>query len=210
VTGDVRQEALTQPIVPAVYRPYRQFAQAMPLSHMTFVVRADGDPRELAPAMRVALRSVDRNQAPQWLTSMQTLVDGTIAEPRFQTQILAAFSLLAVMLAGIGIYGVLAASVVERQREIGIRMALGADRRAVVRMVLRRTVLFGAAGIGIGLIGAAWLTRVLAGLLIDIKPTDPVAFVAAAGVVVLAALLAALIPARRATRVDPLDALRSL
>jgi putative ABC transport system permease protein len=210
VAGDVRQEALTQPQVPAVYRPYRQFAQAMPLSHMTFVVRADGDPRELAPAMRAALQSVDRNQAPQSLTSMQTLIGGTIAEPRFQTQILAIFSFFAVMLAGIGIYGVLAASVVERHREIGIRMALGADRRAVVRMVLRRTVLFGAAGIGVGLVGAAWLTRVLAGLLIDIRPTDPVAFVTAAGVVVLAALLAALIPARRATRVDPLDALRSL
>ena len=210
VVGDVRQEALTQPIMPAVYRPYRQFAQANALSHMTFVVRADGDPRELAPAMRVALQSVDRNQAPQSLTSMQTLVGGTIAEPRFQTQILAIFSLLAVMLAGIGIYGVLAASVVERQREIGIRMALGADRGTVVRMVLRRTALFGAAGIGIGLVGAAWLTKVLTGLLVDIRPTDPVAFGTAAGLVVIAALLAALIPARRATRVDPLDALRSL
>jgi ABC-type antimicrobial peptide transport system permease subunit len=177
---------------------------------MTFVVRADSEPRELAPAMRAALQGVDRNQAPQALASMQTLVGGTIAAPRFQTQILGLFSLLALLLAGIGIYGVLAASVVERQREIGIRMALGADRQMVVRMVLRRTLVFGATGIVIGLIAAAWLTRALSGLLIEIKPTDPVAFVTAAGVVVLAAFLAALIPARRATRVDPLVALRSL
>jgi putative ABC transport system permease protein len=210
VAGDVRQEALTQPIVPAVYRPYRQFSNAGLLSHITFVVRADGDPRELAPAMRAALQTVDRNQAPQSLAPMQTLVGGTIAEPRFQTQILGVFSLLALLLAGIGIYGVLAASVVERHREIGIRMALGADRHTVIGMVLRRTLVFGATGIVIGLVGAAWLTKVLSGLLIDVKPTDPVAFITAAGVVVLAALLAALIPARKATRVDPLVALRSL
>jgi putative ABC transport system permease protein len=210
VAGDVRQESLRQPVVPAVYRPYRQLAQAGFLSHMTFVVRSDGDSRELAPAMRAALQGVDRNQAPQSLASMQTVVGGTIAEPRFQSQILAAFSLLALVLAGIGIYGVLAASVVERQREIGIRMALGADRQTVVRMVLRRTLIFGATGIVIGLIGAAWLTKVLAGLLIDITPTDPVAFATASCVVGVAAFLAALLPARRATRVDPLIALRSL
>ncbi len=209
VAGDVRQELLTQPVVPAVYRPYRQMSHAGFLSHMTFVVRVDGDPRALAPAMRAALQSVDRNQAPQSLASMQTLVGGTIADPRFQTEILGVFSLLALLLAGIGIYGVLAAAVVERQREIGIRMALGADRQAVVGMVLRRTLVFGATGIVIGLIAAAGLTKVLSGLLIDVKPTDPVAFVAAACVVVVAALLAALIPARKATRVDPLVALRS-
>lgn len=210
IAGDVRQQALTQPVVPAVYRPYRQLAQAGFLSHMTFVVRSDGDPRELAPAMRAALQGVDRNQAPQSLASMQTLVGGTIAEPRLQTQIFGAFSLLALLLAGIGIYGVLAASVVERQREIGIRMALGADRRTVVRMVLRRTFVFSATGIVIGLIGANWLTKLLTGLLIEITPTDPVAFAIASCVVGVAAFLAALLPARKATRVDPLVALRSL
>jgi predicted permease len=208
IAGDIRQTGLTSPAVPVLYQPYQQVARLPFLTHMTFVARVGGDPRTIAPAMRGALQAVDRDQAPQSLASMETIVAGTIAEPRFQTELMGGFSVLALLLAAIGIYGVLAASVVERQREIGIRMALGAGHGDVVRMIVRRTLILTACGATFGLLGAAALTKVLETLLVGVEPQDPTAFVVAAAVVVAAALAAAALPARRAGLVDPIVALR--
>jgi putative ABC transport system permease protein len=210
VVGDVRQDDLASPVMPAVYRPLRQVPQTGLLTHMTFAVRTAGDPAVVAPAVRSLLARLDPDLAPQSLTSMDAVLAGTIAEPRFQSTLIGGFSLLALALAALGVYGVLAASVAERQHEIGIRMALGADARRVVRLVVRRTLMLAGAGVLLGAIGAAGLTRLLASLLIGVRTTDGTVFAVAAIVLVTVALLAAVVPARRASRIDPLAALRSL
>ena len=213
VSGDIRQAGLMEPVVSAVYQPYAQVKRPFFLSRMAFLVREadDGaDTTAMVQMMRGALRTVDPNQAPQSMSSMEAAVANTIAEPQFQTKLVGIFSSLALVLAAIGIYGVLAASVMERQREIGIRMALGADRGTVVAMVIRRTLALTATGVAIGIVGAAAVTRVLTVLLHDVAPTDVTAFAAAAVVLAAVGLLAGLLPARRASAVDPVTALRTL
>jgi len=139
---------------------------------------------------------------------MQDLVAESTAEPRFQTRLLGTFSLLALVLSAVGIYGVLAYSVAQRTHEIGVRMALGAERRDVLGMVLRRTLVLAGAGVALGTAGALAVTRVLARFLYEITPTDPVTFIAVAALLIGVALVAGLIPARRASGVDPMEALR--
>jgi putative ABC transport system permease protein len=209
VVADVRQSGLKRPPAPAVYQPYLQVGQAGFLSHMTFLVRTEGRPETVAPTMRAALRDVDASQAPQSIASMESVVADTIAEPQFQTRLVGIFSALALLLAAIGIYGVLSASVVERQREIGIRMALGADTAAVMRLVLRRTVALTALGLVLGTLGAIGVTKVLRTLLFDVTPTDASAFSIAALVLASAGLLAGLWPARKASALDPLIVLKT-
>ena len=126
--------------------------------------------------MRTTLGSVDPNLAPQSMGSMESLIAGTIAEPRFQTRLLVVFSVLALVLAAIGVYGVLAASVAERRREIGIRIALGAGRTTLVWTVLQRVLIMTVCGVTLGLAGAFAITRVLAQMLFEITPTDATAF----------------------------------
>jgi putative ABC transport system permease protein len=209
VVADVRQSGLKRPPAAAVYQPYPQVGQAGFLSHMTFLVRTEGRPEIVAPMMRAALRDVDPSQAPQSIASMESVVADTIAEPQFQTRLVGIFSALALLLAAIGIYGVLSASVVERQREIGIRMALGADTAAVMRLVLRRTVALTAFGLVLGTLGAIGVTKVLRTLLFDVTPTDASAFSIAALVLASAGLLAGLWPARKASALDPLIVLKT-
>jgi ABC-type antimicrobial peptide transport system permease subunit len=175
---------------------------------MTFAVRTAASSQGVASAMRSVLHEVDQGQPVQTINTMQDVIAGTTAEPRFQTRLLGLFSMLALTLAAIGIYGVLAYSVTERTHEIGIRMALGARMGDVVRMVLRRTLVLAAAGVALGTAGALAATRVLAKLLFDVKPTDPGTYIVMAGLLVVVALFAGLLPARRATRVDPMVALR--
>ena len=148
--------------------------------------------------MRRALAAIDNNQAPHAMASMEDLIADTIAEPRFHTRLLGIFSLLALVLSAIGVYGVLASSVVERRREIGIRIALGADRSSVATMIVRRTLALAAIGVVLGTLGGLVLTRVLSTFLFNVTPTDPATFAAAAGALVLVALIAGLIPARKA------------
>jgi putative ABC transport system permease protein len=140
---------------------------------------------------------------------MQEVIADTIAEPRLQTGLLGVFSTVALLLAAIGVYGVLAASVADRRREIGIRIALGAGRTELVGMVLRRVLFLTATGLTFGIAGALAVSRVLAGLLFEITPTDSVTFLGAAAVLGGVALLAALLPAMRASAVDPVRALRA-
>jgi predicted permease len=207
VVDDVRQQSPTEPPTPAVYQSYRQVTRPFFLSHMSFVVRTTEKPQSVASAMRGALQSVDQNQ-PVSIASLTDLLDATTAGTWFQTRLISAFSLLALVLAGIGIYGVLAYAVTESTREIGIRMALGAKKSDVVFMLLKRALLLVAAGVVVGGCGALALTRVLGKFLYEVKATDPATFLSVAAVLTLIGIVAALLPAQRATKVDPVVALR--
>jgi putative ABC transport system permease protein len=208
VVDDVRLLSLTEKAHPTIYQPYTQVKNAEFLSRMTFAIRTAAQPASMATAMRGVLREVDRNQPPLSITAMTDLVAKTTAEPQFQTRLTAIFAMLALLLAAIGIYGLLACAVAERTREIGIRMALGAEKSDITRMILRRSLLLATVGVALGVAGALAVTRVLARFLFEVKPTDLPTFLAVAALLVAVALLAGLLPAHRATRVDPLIALR--
>ena len=208
VVEDVRQEQLTQGPVAAIYQPYRQVTGTYSLSHMSFVARTDAAPRTYATAMRAALRDIDPDLPAQALAPLEELVAAQRLAPLFQARLLAAFSLLALALAAVGIYGLLAYAVVERTREIGIRMALGAATGRVIRMILARTLLLAGLGVVLGAGGALAVTRVLSSFLFDTSPTDPVTFCTVAALLLLVAVIAGLVPARRATRVNPVLTLR--
>jgi putative ABC transport system permease protein len=187
----------------AVYRPYLQTQQPWFIQEMTFNVRTSVDPRSVMRAMRGALASVDANVAPQGLRTMDDLTTATTAEPLFQARLLTVFSLIALLLAAIGTYGVLAYDVSERSHEIGLRMVLGATRADVMRMVMRRTVLLAAPGVALGVAGALAVTGVLANFLFEVKPTDPSTLALVALLIIAVALVAGFVPAYRATRVEP-------
>ena len=209
VAHDVVQDRALKPQA-TVYLPYLQTDAVFFIHHMTYVVRttAGGAASNVAPAMRAALRDVDATIPVQALQTMDASMLDVVAEPLFQTRLLASFSLLALLLAAIGTYGVLAYDVAERTREIGIRIALGAGTRDVRRLVIGRTLMFATVGIVLGAIGALAATRLLTRFLFAVTPTDPVTFAGTALVLVGAALGAGLVPALRATRVDPILALR--
>lgn len=207
VVDDIRQQTLQQPPDPAIYRPYLQVSQPFFLSRMTFAVRTRSNPQSVVTAMLAALRQTDEDQPAETIATMQDLIAATTAEPLFETRLLAAFSTIALLLAAIGIYGVLAYSVTERTREIGIRMALGAVKSDVVGMVLRQTLALTGVGIVFGLAGAFAVSRVLAKFLFNVSPTDTATLVAVSVLLAAVALTAAWIPARRATAVDPAVAL---
>jgi len=208
VVDEVRQQGLTEQPELAIYQPYPQVTRTFFLGHMTFAVRTASNPQSIAPAVRSVLRNVDQNQPVQSISTMEDIIAGTTTEPRFQTRLLAVFAMLALTLAAIGVYGVLAYSVSERTHEIGIRMALGAGKGNVMGMVLRNSLILAAAGVSLGTAGALIVTRVLGRFLFEVKPTDPATFAVVALLLAAIALLAGCIPARRATKVDPVVALR--
>jgi putative ABC transport system permease protein len=208
VVEDVKQVGMADKPRDTVYQPLAQIDRPYWLSHVDFVVRSASDSTKLAGAMRAVVRGVDKDQPVQTVATMQTLIDASTAEQQFQTRLLGAFSMLALLLAAVGIYGVLAYSVAQRTHEIGIRMALGAEARDVLRMVLRRTLVLAGLGVVIGAVVALAVTRVLAKFLFEVKPSDPATFLAVAVLLSGVALGAGWIPARRATKVDPMEALR--
>jgi putative ABC transport system permease protein len=208
VVDDVRQYGPSQAVRPAIYKPFEQVRQRFFLSHVSYVLRTASDPAGTIPALRSALRATDRNQAATSIALMDDVMFLATAEPRFHTRLLGTFAALALLLAVVGIYGVLAYSVAQRTHEIGVRMALGARPPAVIWMILRRTLWLGATGIALGTAGAAFTTRLLQPFLFEITPTDRPTFAAVALVMLAAALAASAIPARRATRIDPVVALR--
>ncbi len=208
VVDDIRQETLKQPPDPAIYVPYQQVTSPFFLSHMTFAVRRASHSESVAQAMRAALRETDKEQPVETIATMQDLIAASTAEPLFETRLLAAFSTIALLLAAIGIYGMLAYSVTERTREIGIRMALGAVKSDVVGMVLRHTLALAGVGIVFGLAGALAVSRALAKFLYNVSPTDAATLLGVTFVLAAVALIAAWIPARRAAGVDPAVALR--
>jgi putative ABC transport system permease protein len=175
---------------------------------MSLVVRAHGDAAALAPALREAIRSVDKDQPIVRVATMESLLRATAAERRFALVLFEAFGLVALVLAAIGVYGVLSGSVTERTHEIGIRLALGAHKTDVMQLVLQQAVRLAIAGAALGLVAALLVSRLMAGLLYGIRPADPPTFAGVALLLTGVALLACYVPARRAMRIDPIIALR--
>ncbi len=208
VVDDVKQRGLAKKSDPAIYQPYLQVTHPFFLSHMTFVARTASNPLGVASGMRGVLGEVDKDQPAQSISAMDNLIAATTAEPQFQARLLAVFAIMALALAIVGIYGLLAYSVAQRTREISVRMALGAQTADVVQMLVRSTLVLVGAGILIGTAGALAVTRVLARFLFEVKPSDPPTIAAVALTLVCAALAACYVPARRAMRVDPIVALR--
>jgi len=208
VVDDVRQQILTDQPQPAIYQPLQQVTRPFFLSHMSYVVRTAQSPQSVAAALRNVLQGVDPGQ-PVEIAALTDLVDANISETRFQTRLISTFSILALLLAAIGIYGVLAYAVTERKREIGIRMALGAKKSDVAFMLLKGTLVLVMAGVVLGGCGAVLLTRVLGKFLFEVRPTDPVTFLSVTAVLAVTGIIAGLLPAQRASTVDPVVALRS-
>jgi putative ABC transport system permease protein len=206
VVGDVKQASLAAPQTDAVYITPAQgwFADKA----MSLVVHAGGDAVPLASAIRKAIWSVDKDQPIVRVATIDDLLAASAAERRFALILFETFGLVALALAAIGIYGVLSGSVTERTREIGVRLALGAERRDVLGLILRQGVKLTLIGVGLGLLVAWVVTRLLAKLLYSVSATDPWIFGAAALLLTVVALFACYLPARRATKVDPLVALR--
>jgi putative ABC transport system permease protein len=175
---------------------------------MSLVVRTSVEPASLASAVRQAAAEVDQTQPLSNLVTMETLVSESVSQPRFNLFLLGLFGGLALLLAAAGIYGVMAYVVAARTNEIGVRMALGAQPRDVLRLVIGHAMKLALNGVVLGLGGAVWLTRWLQTLLFEVSATDPLTFAGGTMALLLAALLACWIPARRATKVDPLIALR--
>jgi ABC-type antimicrobial peptide transport system permease subunit len=209
VVDDVHFNSLTRPAAPQVYVPMLQ-APFRSRYTISVVARAADVRREaqVASALRQAVQAADPD-VPLDLSSLETMVSESVADRRLLLTLVAAFAGLALALAAIGIYSVLSQAVAQRTAEIGLRMALGADAGTVVRLMLAGAMMPVMLGAGIGLAAAIATTRVLQSFLFEVRPLDPAAFVAAVAVLAVVALVAAYGPARRATRVDPLQALRT-
>jgi len=175
---------------------------------MNVVARAAGDPAHLASALRGAVTALDANEATSAIRTMDDLISTSLAQPRFSTLLLGLFAAIALTLAAIGLYGVISYAVSQRTREIGVRMALGAGPRDIVRLVVGQGFRMTAIGLAIGLAGAFALTRLLSGLLFEVTPYDAASFAGLPLLLAAIALAACWIPARRAARVDPLISLR--
>ena len=206
VADDVRYGGLDRTPAPLVYVPYAQGAEGTTTLYL--VVAAGGDPLRLAAAVRDQVWRVDRDQPVANISTMESLAGNAVAQPRLEATLLGAFAALAGLLAAVGIYGVISYSVSQATREIGIRIALGALRRDVMAMVLKQSLRLAVLGLAIGVLISLALTRVLRSLLFGVSATDPVVFGGIALLVAAVALLASLVPARQAARLDPVTALR--
>ncbi|HEV7683390.1 MAG TPA: ABC transporter permease [Pyrinomonadaceae bacterium] len=208
VVGNVKQFGLIAPTIPELYTPYTQPSLPGAIQTMTLVVRTAGDPEALAPALRKEVLSVDPAQPVYEVQTMQAVIGRAVSYQRLNMQLLGIFALLAMILAVIGIYSVLSYQVSQHTREIGIRMALGARPWHVLRLILREGLTLTLIGVVLGVAGAFALTRLLASLLFGVTASDPVTYVMVSLLLIFVALLACIVPARRATKVDPLIALR--
>jgi putative ABC transport system permease protein len=177
-------------------------------SYITLVVRAAGDPAALTSSIKSAIWSLDSNLPISSVITMDQAVAQTNAQPRFEMLLLAVFAVVALVLAAVGIYGVMSYSVARRTHEIGIRVSLGASRADILRLIMRQGLVLAVAGSAAGLVAALLLARLMTKLLYGVPPTDPVTFVCVAGLLILVALVACYVPARRAMRVDPVTAMR--
>jgi putative ABC transport system permease protein len=204
IVRDVKLAGLEAPTEPAYYLP----ASQAPLQDMTLLVRTTTDPLSLVGAVRGAVLSIDPNQPISNVSTLERVVDESIAQRRLNMLLMALFGGLAMLLSAVGIYGLLSHAVTQRTQEMGIRIALGAQVGDVLQLVLRQGMMLALAGEAIGLLGAFALTRLIRGLLFGVTPNDATTFLVVAVVLGVVALLACYLPARRATKVDPLIALR--
>jgi putative ABC transport system permease protein len=211
IVADVRHNEITGIVKEKFYVPHRQWHKStgFPIRSMTLVVKAGRDPVSLAAPVRRTIRALDANLPVADVRTMEDVVSATLSTPRFTGVLLGLFALLALVLSAIGIYGVLSYVVSRRTREIGIRVAVGAGRGHVLRMVLGSGLALALAGVAIGVIAAAYASRLMRSLLHDVSPGDPLTFAAVATGLCLVAVVASAIPAWRATRVDPVIALKT-
>ncbi len=210
VVGDVKHSGLDRETRPEMYVPYLQpLLPDWDVPPMFLVVRGASEPSSLISAMRGVVKELDRDQPVYGVATMEQLLSQSTLRRRINMTLLSAFAALALILAGVGVYGVMAYAVTERTREIGIRMALGAQASDALKLVIKQGMTLALAGVALGLIGAFALTRLMKNLLFNVSPTDSLTFVVIALSLTSVALLACWIPARRATRVDPIVALHS-
>jgi putative ABC transport system permease protein len=200
---DVKSAGLQADTEPTYYVPATQ----TPLQDMTLLVRTSAEPASIVPALRQTVWSIDPNQPISNVSTLEQIISDSIGQPRLNMMLMALFGALALILAAVGIYGLLSYAVTQRTREMGIRMALGAQVSDVLGLVLKQGMTLALIGEAIGLAGAFALTRLIRGLLFGVTPTDATTFIAVVGVLTTIALLACYLPARRATKVDPLKAL---
>jgi putative ABC transport system permease protein len=204
VVGDIRHIALSEPDWAEMYVPHAQFAAPT----MNVVVRASANPLSLAAALEAEVMTVDKDITLSAVTSMENVLGASVSQPRFSSELIGMFAALALLLAAIGLYGVMAYSVTQRRTEIGIRMALGATREDISRLVLRRGSGLAMAGAAIGLLASMAASRLLSSMLFAVGPQDSETFLAVTFLFISVALAACYVPARRAAKVDPMVALR--
>jgi len=202
IVGDIRHRALESDPLPAMYMPTYQ------IGRMNVVLRTKGDPTALAAAARKEVQGIDPDQPVAAVKTMEQWLETAVAAPRYRTSLIGLFALVALILACTGIYGVMSYSVTQRTHEIGVRMALGARRFDVLKLVVRQGMALVVVGVLLGVVAAIGLTRVMSSLLFGVTAKDPLTFVAVAAVLTVVAFIACYLPARRATKVDPLVALR--
>ena len=205
VVGDIKYAGLDAPPEPAYYLADRQ----APQPRRFVMVRTAADPRSALNSIRSAVAALDRDLPVSRLYTLDELMNDSVAAPRFRTTLVTLFAIVGVVLATVGIYGVMAYTVSERTRELSVRLALGATRREVLRMVMTEAAALAAAGVVLGIAGAAATTRFMASLLFGVTPTDPSTFASIAAILITVALAGSLVPALRATRVNPMATLRS-
>jgi putative ABC transport system permease protein len=204
VVGDVKHAGLASAVHPTAYWSYPELG----FQFMTLVIRTDGDPRALIPALRQTVLRIDKNQPIADVVPMETLLSMSVARTRFSTQVMAAFAFIALLLAIVGIYGIISYDVEQRSREIGIRMALGAQRGSVIRLVLNRGMTLAGAGIAFGTVASLALTRLLTSVLYETRPTDPAVFALVCAALAALALCVAYFAVRRISSIEPMAVLR--
>jgi putative ABC transport system permease protein len=205
VVADVKSSSISGDPVPEVFAPQ---TPADFIGEMTVVVRTQNDPTSLALPLRSMVASMDKDLPLRDIKTLDEYVSASISAPRFETLLLGTFAALACVLTAIGLYGVISYSVAQRNREMGIRIALGAQRGSILRMVVREGAFLALAGTGAGLVASFFAVRLIRGQLFGTGATDPATFITVPLMMIAVALLASYIPARRATRVDPIVVLR--
>jgi putative ABC transport system permease protein len=204
VVADARNDTLEEEPAPEIYVPYLQ----QPPFRMTFAVRTEAEPQSLTAAVRKAVAGIDKNQPLSEAATMDEIIGRSVAPRRFRMLLLGLFALLALVLAAVGTYGVIAYTCNQRTHEFGVRLALGAEQGDILKLVVRQGIMLALIGVGVGIGGAYALTRFMASLLYGVKPTDPLTFTAVSLVLMIVTVLASYLPARRAMKVDPMVALR--
>jgi putative ABC transport system permease protein len=204
VVGDIKHTGLSSPVKPTAYWAYPELG----FQFMTLVIRTEGDPRALIPDLRQTVLRIDKNQPIADVVPMDTLLSISVARTRFATQVMAAFASVAVLLAIIGIYGIISYDVEQRSREIGIRMALGAQRTSVIHLVLRRGLILAGLGIVLGVAASLGLTRLLGSVLYQTRPDDPATFILVGTSLAAVALCAGYLAVRRISSIEPMNVLR--